>query len=32
MDVGLRPEAADEAFLADRQNKSQVAANQDGNR
>ena len=32
MEVDLRPEAADEAFLAGRQNKSQVAANQDDNR
>jgi len=28
MDVDLRPEAADEAFLADRRNQSQIDANQ----
>jgi hypothetical protein len=31
-DVDLRPEAADEAFLGDRQNQTQGAANQDPNR
>ena len=31
-EVDLSPEAMDEAFLDDRQNKSQVAANQDDNR
>jgi hypothetical protein len=30
-DVDLSPEAMDEAFLGDQQNKSQVAANQDDN-
>jgi hypothetical protein len=28
MDVDLKPEATDEAFLADRRNQSQIDANQ----
>jgi hypothetical protein len=28
MDVDLRPEATDEAFLADQKNQSQIDANQ----